>query len=166
MGVKLGMSGTAMASVTHDLERLRMNGQNMKPAMDRVAQVAVDAVRDQFRTQGRHFGAQKWVPLSARYKAKKLRTKPGRPMLVYSGELKKRVAPVLARNAGFYKANSRMMEVGVTYAQVPYAQYHQEGGKKLPARPIMGKLTREDQKAMTKVIHTHLVTGVVASVGR
>ena len=160
MGVRIGIAGTGMGAVTHDLERLAVNARNMKPAMEQVAQLAVDATREQFEREGAHFGDSEWAPLTPRYKARKQRLAPGKPILELTGKLKRTVAPTSAPQAGFYKANGRLMEVGLLYRQVPYAQYHQEGGKRMPARPIMGPLTREDQKKMTKVVHTHLMTGV------
>lgn len=160
MGATLNVSGAGMKPVAHDLRRLAVNARNMKPAMEQVAQLAVDAVRDQFETEGSHFGESQWAALSPRYKVWKQRVAPGKPILELTGKLRRYVAPTAAQNAGFYKANSRLMEVGVLYRQVPYAKYHQEGGKHLPARPIMGELTMGDQKAMSAVVHTHLMQGV------
>ena len=85
MGAVLRMT-VGGKTVTHDLERFSRNGQNMGPALARIAQIQVDAVRDQFRTQGQHYG-QRWAPLSPGYKVQKLRAKPGRPTLVYTGKL-------------------------------------------------------------------------------
>lgn len=158
MGATLRVT-TGGKTFTHDLERFGANGRNMRPALAKIAQVQVDAVRDQFRTQGHHYGAR-WASLSPRYKVRKMRVKPGRPILVYSGKLKSMAAPVRAENGGVYKVTARRAEVGVTDTQVPYAKYHQDGGKTMPARPFLAAPTRKDQKAMVSVIHDHLAHGV------
>lgn len=158
MGAVLRVSD-GVRTITHDLERFRANTNNMKPALERVAQVQADAVRDQFRTQGRHYGTR-WAALSPAYKSQKTRSRPGRPILLYNGKLKKHVAPVLARNAGIYQVTGKRMEIGVAYSQVPYAQFHQEGTATMPARPILGTPTRADQKAMVKEIHRWIVNGL------
>lgn len=160
MGARVSLSGTGMRAVSHDLERLAVNARNMKPALEQVAQVAVDATRAQFDAEGSHFHGTGWAPLSPRYAAWKQRVKPGAPILQLTGKLKRTVAPASAPQAGFYKVSATRMEVGMLYQQVPYAKHHQEGGQNLPDRPIMGPLTREDQKAMSKVVHTHLMMGV------
>lgn len=158
MGAVLRVSdGTR--TITHDLERFRANTNNMKPALERIAQVQADAVRDQFRTQGRHYGSR-WATLSPAYKLRKTRSRPGRPILVYNGTLKKHAAPVLARNAGVYQVTGKRMEIGLAYNQVPYAQHHQEGTATMPARPILGTPTRADQKAMVKEIHKWIMNGL------
>lgn len=159
MGVKLRFSGPGAKKVTHDLERLRINGMSTKPAMAQIAQVITDANRDQFRQQGAHYG-NRWAPLSPAYKLYKTRVRPGRPILMFDGRLKKHTAPVLAKNAGIYRVNNRKAEVGLHYSQVPYAKSHQEGTKRMPARPIMGTPTRQDQKRMTKAMHAWLMNGL------
>lgn len=158
MPVNVVMSGTGMRHTTHVIERVAMNARNAKPAMEGVAQIATDAIRDQFRTQGNHFGSG-WEKLSPGYRKHKTQARPGRPMLVYDGTLKKTIAPVLSRNSGFYQVSGKRMEVGMLDAQVPYAKYHQNGTRYMPRREIVGSLTREDQKKMTKVVHQHLFRG-------
>lgn len=158
MGAVLRMT-VGGKTVTHDLERLRANGLNMRPALERVLQVQTDAVRDQFDTEGQHYG-RKWAGLSPKYKVRKDRERPGRKILVYSGKLKRTAAPHLASQAGVYRVTGKRGEVGLTDAQVPYAKYHQSGTNKMPARPFMGDPTRKDQKAMVKEVHRWLVNGL------
>lgn len=158
MGAVLRMT-VGGKTVTHDLERFSRNGQNMGPALAKVAQIQVDAVRDQFRTQGQHYG-QRWAPLSPAYKVQKRRSKPGRPTLVYTGKLKRHAAPVRAENGGVYHLTGKRVEVGYLDSQVPYGKYHMNGGGNLPARPFMGDPTRKDQKAMVKEVHRWLVNGL------
>lgn len=164
---------TGGAEVVHDLTRFRQNVGNARPVFVAMAEHVAAMQRDQFQTEGRHYGPG-WASLTPAYKAWKARRRPGRPILVFDGTLRDQAAPARANQFGFYKVTASRMEVGVSYSRTPHAKYHQEGASwttkngtqvDLPARPVMGAPTREDQKALTKILHTHIVKGV-ASVGR
>ena len=126
--------------------------------MEGMADVISDAQRDQFNSQGRHYGPG-WAPLSPRYAAWKARRRPGRKIMVFDGMLKAQAAPLNPRNFGVYRVSDDRLEVGVDPGRTPYAKYHQEGTAKMPARPIIGQPTREDQKDMVKVLHEHIIKG-------
>jgi len=154
----ISFSGAGFDAVTHDLTRFRQNITKAKPALENMAEHVAGMQRDQFTTQGRHYGPA-WAPLSPKYKAWKAKRRPGKKILQFDGNLKSQAAPSNAKQFGIYGVTDKRMEVGVDYQRTPYAQHHQEGGKHLPARPIIGQPTREDQKAMTKILHEHIIKG-------
>lgn len=158
MGAMVRVSGQGQAFV-HKLERLRMNSTDMRPALRLIGQVFADAQRDQFETEGRHYGPG-WVRLTPKYKQYKERIRPGLRILQFDGDLEDAAAPGIAEEFPVYLLGGRRIEVGLSDADVPYAKYHQNGTSKMAARPVMGDPTREDRKKITKVLHTHLMKGV------
>ena len=159
MGAMVRVSGQGQAFV-HKLERLRMNGTDMRPALRLIGQVFADAQRHQFETEGRHYGPG-WVRLTPKYAARKAKLLPGLRILQgATGALEDAAAPGIAEEFPIYLLGGRRIEVGLSDADVPYAKYHQNGTSKMAARPVMGSPSREDRKKITKVLHTHLMKGV------
>lgn len=158
MSTMVRVSGQGQGFV-HRLERLRINGSDMRPALRDMGQVFADAQRDQFETEGRHYGPG-WARLTPRYKMYKERVRPGLRILQFDGDLEDAAAPGIAEEFPIYQLGGHRIEVGLSNADVPYAMFHQDGTPKMAARPIMGSPTREDQKRITKVLHTHLMKGV------
>lgn len=155
---------TGGQQVTHDLIRFRQNATNTRPVLAAMAEHVAGMQRDQFKRQGRHYGPR-WSPLTPGYRAWKMKRRPGRPTLVFDGNLLKAAAPVKARGFDIYSVTDRRMEVGISDAKTPHAKYHQSGTRNMPARPVMGNPTTADQKALTKILHTALVKGVVSARG-
>lgn len=150
---------TGGQAVVHDLTRFRQNVTHARPVFEGMAEHVATMQRDQFNTEGNHYGPA-WASLSPAYKAWKAKRRPGRKILVFDGHLRDAAAPAKASGFDIYRVSDKGMEVGVSYAATPHAKYHQEGTAKMPARPVMGTPTRADQKALTKLLHEHLVKGV------
>ena len=97
-----------------------------------------------------------YAPLSPAYKAWKDANKPGRPILVFSGRLVK----------SFLDPRSRFMSVKTTRrgsaleisSTVKYARYHQEGTRKMPARPLF-IANRETASRFRKILWEQVSTG-------
>lgn len=155
--VSFSVNGTN--EVVHDLTRFRQNVTRAKPVFVGMAEHVAGMQRDQFNTEGQHYGPG-WAALSPKYQSWKAKRRPGRKILVFDGNLKAAAAPTKASGFDIYRVSDKGMEVGVSYAKTPVAQYHQEGTKRMRSRPIMGDPTRADQKALTKILHEHLIKGV------
>lgn len=158
----VGFRVTGSSEVVHDLTRFRQNVTRARPALEGMAEHVAGMQRDQFETEGRHYGPG-WASLSPRYKAWKMRRRPGRKILVLNGDLRAAAAPSSARGFDIYRVTDRAVTVGVSYTQTPHARWHQEGTARMPARTVMGTPTRGDQKALTKILHEHLVKGVAGA---
>lgn len=156
--VQVGFRTQGTDGVLADLTRFRVNLTQAKPAFEEMAKVVVAAQTEQFKTEGRHYG-NGWARLSPRYKQFKNRARPGKKILVFDGDLKRSAAPQKASGFDIHRITNKGMEVGISYAQTPNAEHHQEGTDNMPARIIMGSPTRNDQKAMTKAIHKHIMGG-------
>lgn len=158
--VSFNVTGTN--EVIHDLTRFRQNVSRARPVFAAMAEHVAGMQRDQFATEGRHYGPG-WALLSPKYEAWKSKRRPGRKILVFDGDLKAAAAPDQARGFDIYRVSDKGMEVGVSYAKTPHARYHQEGTTRMRSRPLMVQPTRADQKALTKILHTALVKGVGAA---
>jgi phage gpG-like protein len=156
----VGFQMSGGREVVHELTRFRRNVTNAKPVFAAMAEHVAGMQRHHFDTEGRHYGGPGWASLKPAYKAWKEKRRPGRPILVFDGDLRDAAAPTTARGFDIYRVNNKRMEVGVSYALTPHAKYHQEGTRHMVARPVMGSPTRNDQKALTKIMHTHLIKGV------
>ncbi|OLT09323.1 hypothetical protein BJF77_11080 [Kocuria sp. CNJ-770] len=143
----------------HDLTRFRQNITRAKPAFEGMAEHVANMQRHQFNTEGKHYGPG-WAALSPGYQRWKAKRRPGRQILVFDGDLMAAAAPTSARGFDIYRINNRRMEVGVSDAMTPHAKFHQDGTVNMRPRPIMGRPTRADQKALTKILHQHLIKGV------
>lgn len=96
-----------------------------------------------------------WSPLSPRYAAWKAKKRPGAPLLVFDGRLKKEMT---TPGAGVYKVWSSGFTVGT---DLFYATYHQNGTKKMPARPLQGERRKSDTRTLTKILQRWIVEGKV-----
>ncbi|WP_102158678.1 phage virion morphogenesis protein [Zhihengliuella halotolerans] len=138
------------------LERFGENLQDAEQAFDKMADHASVVFRGQFETQGRRLGNSKWAPLSPKYAAQKARAFPGMPLLVATGDLRKSLA---FRPFGIDEITSKGMTLGTA---VPYASYHQRGTPRMPQRKLVGRLSAQDTRAMSTILHEHIVKGVRA----
>lgn len=104
----------------------------------------------QFATEGA-YGAGGWAPLSPGYAAWKGKNYPGMPILQLTGRLMESLTG---------KTSDTIEEIGRQDfrlgTKAPYAIYHQKGTGRMPARPII-KLTEDDKRRWTKIIHIGLV---------
>lgn len=93
---------------------------------------------EQFNSEGARGGAR-WQPLSARYAKQKAKKYPGAPILVLTGRLKRSLT-VIGGADSVRIAEPLSLTLGT---RTPYAGYHQQGTKRMPARPPL-ELTRDD----------------------
>jgi hypothetical protein len=84
-------------------------------------------LREQFETEG-DFGGRAWAPLSPVYRETKANLKPGNPILVFNGALKR------AATALRPVSTPRML---MLFVDDPKAEWHQDGTSRMPARQII-----------------------------
>ena len=86
-----------------------------------------------FRTRGAGTGdGRKWVRLSPRYRARKARDFPGRPILVRTGALR---SALTGGSGSRVRKTKKTLTVGASGEQAEIGTYHQLGTAYMPARP-------------------------------
>lgn len=135
------------------LRRFSDNLADATPAFEAMAEYQVGTVNArQFAEQG-SAETGKWAPLSPPYARFKARVRPGRPILVFDGDLRKEMT---VPGKGVYEIHRRGMTVGT---DLPYAKYHQKGTPNMPARPLMGPPREADTRQFEKILQRFIVTG-------
>jgi len=133
------------------LERFQDNLADATPAFESMAEYQVKTVNArQFREEG-SVETGKWSPLSPLYARWKARVRPGKPILVFDGDLKKSLT---VPGQGIYIVRHNMMTVGTS---VPYAIYHQKGTPMMPARPLLGSPRKADTRQFGKILQRWIV---------
>lgn len=134
------------------LDRFSDNLQDAEPAFEAMARYQVTVVNArQFTQQGSPEVGGTWAPLSPPYARWKAKRRPGRPILVFDGDLRDSMTKV---NNGVYEVWNRGFVVGTA---VPYATYHQNGTPTMPARPLLGSPRRSDTRELTKILQRWIV---------
>lgn len=87
-----------------------------------------------FETQGSYVGG--WQALSPRYQAWKDRVRPGHGILSFSGALQRSLTWLGSApgSGGIFVPERQYVVLGTS---VPYGQYHQLGGSRLPRRSFL-----------------------------
>jgi phage gpG-like protein len=114
-----------------------------RPYWADVAAVFYISESARFSTGG--FGA--WPPLSDGYAAWKAKHYPGAPILVRTGRLRESLTSRTGAGA-VYEESPLELRSGTS---VPYAQFHQTGTSRMPARPPEG-ISEEDTRVMQTVV--------------
>lgn len=121
------------------------------PAFKAMADYQVKTVnRRQFDEQG-STETGKWSPLSPPYGRWKARVRPGRPILVFDGDLRREMT---VPGQGIYNVWRSGFTVGTN---IDYAIHHQNGTISMPARPLIGSPREQDMVHMTKILQRWIV---------
>ena len=133
------------------LQRWDHNLGDATPAFEAMAQFQKKTVNArQFKEQG-SVETGKWSPLSPPYARWKARVRPGRPILVFDGDLKKEMT---TPGQGIYDVWRSGMRVGT---DIDYAIYHQNGTPGMPARPLIGNARKADSRHFGKILQRWIV---------
>ena len=113
-------------------------------------------MRQTFSKGGR--SKYKWAPLTDNppgrgYASYKRRVRPGRSLLVFDGDLK---ASLTGGSKGIYDARARHLVLG---SRVPYARYHQDGTRRMVARPLF-ILTRGVNERWSDIVRDEIFKGI------
>lgn len=137
--------------VNRTLADLADNVEDAREAWEVIADRFQRAERRQFQSQG-GYGSGGWDPLSPRYAAWKSRVRPGAPILVFDGDLKRSLTE---RPFGVEIIEPAFMVIG---SDVEYGAYHQHGTDRMPRRrPV--ELPETERREWVKVLQRFLVTG-------
>lgn len=147
----LSISGAGTAPVSLVLQRWQHNIADATPAFDAMARYQVQTVnKRQFDEQG-SVETGKWSALSPPYARWKARVRPGRPILVFDGDLKREMT---VPGQGVFKVWRSGMTVGT---DISYAKYHQNGTPGMPARPLIGPARKQDTRQFGKILQRWIV---------
>ena len=147
----LSFNGAGTAPVSLVLQRWQHNLGDATPAFEAMAQYQKKTVNArQFKEQG-SVETGKWSPLSPPYARWKERVRPGRPILVFDGDLKR---DMTTPGQGVYDVWRSGMRVGT---DIDYAIYHQNGTPGMPARPLIGSPRQRDTRHMAKILQNWIV---------
>lgn len=137
-------------SFLRDLLRAADHVQDYRPAFHLIADDFRDLVDEQFTT----FGHGAWPDLSPRYEEWKRRVRPGRPIMVFDGTLRKQLTVPGGGGVEEYNAKSMLLGTGL-----PYAEAHQRGQGHMPRRQLIPHISEERVRAWTKIIQRHIIEG-------
>lgn len=133
------------------LHRWDHNIRDARPAFEAMAQYQTAVVnRRQFNARGT-VETGKWAPLSPLYGRWKARVRPGKPLLVFDGDLRQTMT---VPGKGIYIVRPTSMTVGTA---VPYAKYHQKGTATMPARKLIGQPRKADTREFGKILQRHII---------
>lgn len=126
---------------------------DLSTPLDRMADVILDSVREQFDTEGRSGLGFPWSPLSPAYAAWKRAHYGPRPILVRTGGMKgellnKQQTVSIVGNVMTYEPHGGRAEV---------AAYHQDGSGHLPQRKIVALTTAQKTLAVDRVFSEWLL---------
>jgi phage gpG-like protein len=134
------------------LERWQDNLGDATPAFEAMAEYQTTVVnKRQFDQQGTAETGGKWSPLSPLYGRWKARVRPGRPLMVFDGDLR---ASLTVPGKGIYYITPTSMTVGTA---APYAIYHQKGTPMMPARPLLGAPRKADTRHFAKILQRWII---------
>lgn len=126
------------AAVDAALASVQRNVGNLQPAWDMIGQDLWASVMDNFSSEGR---PTKWAPLAASTLARKARKgQAGKKILNATGTLNQEIG---------WKPDSRGVDVGT---MVKYAAYHQDGTRRIPARPFLVLQDADEEKAANTLL--------------
>lgn len=151
MAVRLTLRFFGEAQLDRTLDRFAENVDDATPAWEVLADRFARAERRQFDTEGA-YGSGGWAPLSEDYGEWKANVRPGAPILVFDGELRKSLTE---RPFGVEVLLPGSMVIG---SDVDYGLYHQQGTDRMPRRrPV--ELPETERREWVKVLQRFIVTG-------
>lgn len=126
--------------------------QDLSDPLDRMADVILASVREQFATEGKSGLGAPWTPLNPEYAAWKHARYGPRPILVRTGGMKGAVlnkpqAVTVTKTRMVYEPKGKGGEI---------AGYHQTGAGRLPQRKIFALTTAQKREAVDRVFTTWL----------
>lgn len=124
-----------------------------EPAFQAMADYVGKELLKNFISQGR-YASGGWAPLSPKYAKWKAKRYPGAPILVRTGQLRR---DLTRRPFGVERITDSVMEIGT---DLPYAEYHQTGGRHLPRRRPF-ELTDTARKELVKIMQRWIARGEI-----
>lgn len=139
------------AQLDRTLDRIAEDVGDVSPAWEVIADRFAAAERKQFDSEGA-YGSGGWAPLSEDYGAWKANVRPGAPILVFDGELRKSLTE---RPFGVEVIGPDSMVIG---SDVEYGLYHQQGTDRMPRRrPV--ELPENERRQWVRILQRFIITG-------
>jgi phage gpG-like protein len=128
------------------LDELAKDVQDFRPVWEELEQIFYDIETKQFRSEGAHSGAP-WKDLSSDYGKWKELKYPGKPILERTGALRRSLTG--RGPGGIREITKTSMTLG---SNLPYADIHQRGGRRLPARPAINLSPADRRRLVRKAL--------------
>jgi phage gpG-like protein len=138
--ITLGITGDEELAIA--FQAMSRAVTDWRPFWPRIAGVFYESTRQRFASDG--FGT--WPRLSDGYAKWKTKKYPGEGILSRTGDLRRSLTDRFGPHA-VYEDEAQSLLLGTT---VPYANFHQYGTSRMPARPPIG-LRDSDPDLMTAV---------------
>lgn len=120
-----------------------------RPVYEQAANWFRDQERRIFKTEGKEY-PPRWAALSPLYAARKMEMVGRKPILEFSGDLKRSLTQ---RPFGIEVITNRAATFGT---DVDYAVYHQRGTPFMPARQPLVKANNQSQRKLQRIIQAAL----------
>lgn len=118
-----------------------------RPVFDLIIEDYQDVETKHFQTEGRSGLGQQWADLSPDYAMWKSENYPGRPILVREGDMRQAVLePKIRKKRDYLRLRIKDEKL----------EYHQEGTKSMPARPVLVKPETMEKRWM-KIFQSYMV---------
>jgi phage gpG-like protein len=142
------------AEFDRSFNRVGEHVSDLRPVWDRVEKIFYRIEEEQFKSEGSKGRSGKWKPLKPEYAGRKAIEYPGKLVLERTGKLKSS----LTGKTGDTVLIKEKQEFGFG-TSLFYAQFHQTGTSKMPAREIFSfsdstrtDITKEIQKGLLEII--------------
>ncbi|HMV50855.1 MAG TPA: phage virion morphogenesis protein, partial [Blastocatellia bacterium] len=113
----------------NSLDRLELSLKDFRPLFNEASRLIYEFEKEAFASEGASSRVGKWKPLTANYARWKEKKAPGKPILEFSGALKRSLTRPNARGS-VRRITEEELIVGT---QIPYAVFHQTGTRKMVA---------------------------------
>lgn len=143
--MKLEVEPFGFAELRGVLAQVREHGEDMRPAMQQVADFFASEAAEVFRSRGRSAGG--WEPLSEQYKKSRL----PRPQGVQTGALRRSMTTKGAR----YHRRQVARDQVVVKSVAPHAHLYADGHGKQPARPLV-RITPRTRREVAGILQRYL----------
>lgn len=153
--VAFRIEGSGFDPLAVRLDRFRQNVEDAEPALRDIGMYQKNVVNKRTFTNKGPSSGGRWAPLSDAYAKRKQIERPGRPLLVYDGDLRRGMT---SHVEGIFEVTSRSVTTGISDE---IAGYHHRGTPKMPARPLIGRTSAHDTRAMARMLHQHVIEGVI-----
>lgn len=161
--VRVGFDVEGQRQINRALELTEAQAADLSEPLGEMADVIIQAVREQFATEGAAGRGHRWKPLSDPYARWKQRHWPGRPILVRTGGMKgamlnRQTAVTITPHRMIYEPKSKI------------AGYHQRGATwvvlsqdgpdlaTLPAREMIALTMEQKRQAVDRVFTRWVAT--------
>jgi phage gpG-like protein len=132
--------------------RVEEHIKDLRPVWDAVERTFYDIEKEQFASEGSAGRGGKWKALSPAYLKRKEKQYPGTKILERTGKMR----DALTQKTGDTVLVKTPDEFGIG-TSLPYAGYHQRGGKRLPKREIVS-FSDDNRRTMQKAMQKEFLT--------